>query len=231
MKKYLFIPLFFVIPFLLSGQVKRPQNMPGYDLKLLHFGFTIGVHTQDLGIIRTDNPDLFADVSDPGFGFQVTIVSDLRLNKNMNLRFLPGIALGEKPLSFYNRQTGELVESGIIESNFLEFPLLVKYRSDRLNNTRPYLIGGLNYRYDLAARKESDESDRIFVKLKPSDLYLEAGFGVDFYSQYFKFSPEIKVGMGLRNLLVKDVVEGESQFVSSIDHLRSFVVMINFHFE
>jgi len=205
--------------------------MPGYDYKTLHFGFTIGVHTQDLGIVRAANSDFFADVSDPGFGFQVTIVSDLRLTENMNLRFLPGIALGEKPLSFYDMQTGELVESGIIESNFLEFPLLLKYRSKRLNNVRPYLIGGLNYRYDLAARKESDENDRIFVKLQPGDLYLEAGFGIDFYSQYFKFSPEIKVGMGLRNLLVNDVAEAQAQFVNTIDNLRSFIVMINFHFE
>ena len=220
-----------LFPLILSGQVKRPQNMPGYDYKLLHFGFTVGVHTQDMGIARVGNSDLFADVSDPGFGFQVTIVSDLRLNEKMNLRFLPGIALGEKPLSFYDRQTKELVESGIIESNFLEFPLLVKYRSVRLNNTRPYLIGGLNYRYDLAARKKSDETDRIYVKLKPSDIYLEAGFGIDYYLQYFKFSPEIKVGMGLRNLLIKDVEEVESRFVNSIDNLRSFVVMINFHFE
>lgn len=216
---------------LVSSQVKRPRNMPGYDYKTLHFGFTIGVHTQDLGIVRMENSEYFADVSDPGFGFQVTIVSDLRLTENMNLRFLPGIALGEKPLSFYDMQTGELVESGVIESNFLEFPLLVKYRSKRLNNVRPYLIGGLNYRYDLAARKESDENDRIFVKLQPGDLYLEAGFGVDFYSQYFKFSPELKVGMGLRNLLVTDVADGQAQFVNSIENLRSFVVMINFHFE
>lgn len=213
------------------SQVKRPRNLPGYDYKKLHFGFTVGTHTQDLAVTRAEGSELFADVSDPGFGFQVTIVSDLRISENWNFRFLPGIALGEKPLSFYDVQTRELVESGKIESNFLEFPFLFKYRSKRLNNTRPYIIGGLNYRYDLAARKESDENDRIFVKLQPGDLYLEAGFGVDFYSQYFKFAPEIKVGMGLRNLLVNDVIEGQARFVESIDNLRSFVVMINFHFE
>lgn len=205
--------------------------MPGYDYKLLHFGFTVGIHTQDMAIVRTEGSELFADVSDPGFGFQVTIVSDLRLTEKMNLRFLPGIALGEKPLSFYDVQSGDLVESGVIESNFLEFPLLLKYRSKRLNNVRPYLIGGVNYRYDLAARKESDENDRIYVKLQPGDIYLEAGFGIDFYSQYFKFAPELKVGMGLRNLLVNEVADGQARFVSSIDNLRSFVVMLNFHFE
>ncbi len=230
MKKTVFILLLF-IPFLLNGQVKRPRNMPGYDFKTLHFGFTIGFHSQDLSFKRDENLGLFADVSDPGLGFQVTIVSDLRLSENWNLRFLPGIALGEKEISFYDIQTRDLVEKGTIESNYLDFPLLLKYRSKRLNNVRPYIIGGLNYRYDLAARKESDESDRIYVRLKPSDLYLEGGFGIDFYSQYFKFSPEIKVGMGLRNLLVKDVTQRETQFVNSIDHLRSFVVMINFHFE
>jgi hypothetical protein len=181
--------------------------------------------------VRAASSDLFADVSDPGLGFQVTIVSDLRLSENWNLRFLPGIALGEKKISFYDIKTRELVEDGIIESNYLDFPLLLKYRAKRLNNVRPYLVGGLNYRYDLAARKESDENDRIYVRLKPNDLYLEGGFGIDFYSQYFKFSPEIKVGMGLRNLLVKDVDVVETVYVNSIDHLRSFIVMINFHFE
>lgn len=205
--------------------------MPGYDYKTLHFGFTVGFHSQDLSLVRVEDTDLFADVSDPGLGFQVTIVSDLRLAENWNLRFLPGIALGEKKISFYDLQTKELIEDGTIESNYLDFPLLLKYRSKRINNVRPYLIGGLNYRYDLAARKESDENDRIYVKLKPSDLYLEGGFGLDFYSQYFKFSPEIKVGMGLRNILIKDLEAGETRFVKSIDHLRSFVVMLNFHFE
>ncbi|MFW5644804.1 MAG: porin family protein [Bacteroidota bacterium] len=230
MKKSLFI-LFLFIPFFLNAQVKKPRNLPGYDFKTLHFGFTIGFHSQDLSFIRAENADLFADVSDPGLGFQVTIVSDLRLSENWNLRFLPGIALGEKTISFYNLQTREFVEDGTIESNYLDFPLLLKYRSKRINNVRPYLIGGLNYRYDLAARKESDENDRIHVKLKPSDLYLEGGFGIDYYLQYFKFSPEIKVGMGLRNILVKDNEALETRFVNSIDHLRSFIVMINFHFE
>lgn len=231
MKKITLIFCFLSLYFLSFSQEKRPQNIPGYDYKRLHFGFTVGVHTQDLSVSRVDESELFADVSDPGFGFQVTIVSDLRLANNWNLRFLPGIVLGEKPLSFYDAETRELVEEGVLESNYLDFPLLLKYRSKRLNNVRPYLIGGLNYRYDLAARKEADENDRIFVKLKPSDLYLEGGFGVDFYLQYFKFSPEIKVGMGLANILFRDENDIDMQFVDSIDHLRSFVVMLNFHFE
>ena len=41
-----------------------------------------------------------------------------------------------------------------LQSSFLEFPLLVKLKGDRLNNVRPYVIGGLNYRYDLAGKKE-----------------------------------------------------------------------------
>ncbi len=48
----------------------------------------------------------------------------------------------------------EDVPDGVrVESSFLEFPLLLKYKGDRLNNVRPYVIGGLNYRYDLAGSK------------------------------------------------------------------------------
>jgi len=41
-------------------------------------------------------------------------------------------------------------------------------------------------------------------KLKKNDLLTEIGFGLDFYLEYFKFSPQIKLSYGLLNLLSKD---------------------------
>jgi hypothetical protein len=184
-----------------------------------------------MSVVRAENSNFFADVSDPGIGFQVSIISDMRIAHNLNIRFLPGITLGEKPLSFYDASSGEPVASAVIESNFLDFPLLMKYSSVRLNNSRPYLVGGINYRHDLAAKKDFGEDEILFIRLKPSDLYLEAGFGIDFYMRYARLSPEIKVGMGLNNLLVDEVPEGKAQFANSIKSLRSFVVMINLHIQ
>ena len=122
-----------------------------------------------------------------------------------------------------------------VGASFLDFPLLLKYRSDRVNNYRPYVIGGLSYRLDMSAKGingnyDSEDDDRIIVK--KSDLYLEVGFGVDQYLKYFKYSTELKLAIGLRNMIVNDKpLEQEEFYTYSISELRSFIVMLNFHFE
>ncbi|MEE9462267.1 MAG: outer membrane beta-barrel protein, partial [Bacteroidales bacterium] len=124
-----------------------------------------------------------------------------------------------------------LISKQTVESNFLDFPLLLKYKSRRVNNYRPYLIGGLNMRYDMAARKDYD-SDGPYVRLTPMDFYAEFGFGIDFFLQYFKFSPELKVSVGFRDVLVHDPAGGgNSKYAKSINKLNSYVVMLCFYFE
>lgn len=215
----------------MHAQEKKPQNYQEVDSKWLHFGFTVGLNTMDMAIKRNLDDNIYADVTRIEPGFQVTIVSDMRLNNDFTLRFLPGIAFGQRNLAFYNYETRLLEKELQIASSYLEFPLHLKYRSVRLNNYRPYLIGGTNYRFDMAARKEYNEEDDIFVRFKPSDIYLEGGFGIDFYLPYFKFSPELKVGMGLLNLRVDRPSDFAPQYVRSMDRMKAFVVMLNFHFE
>jgi hypothetical protein len=55
---------------------------------------------------------------------------------------------------------------------------------------------------------------------------------VDNYLKYFKFAPEIKLAVGLLNILdPTDVREPHTQFVESIERASSYIVMLNFHFE
>lgn len=211
------------------AQVAKVQNNPDYDFKLIHFGFTVGLNTMDFGIRRPVTTPYFADVSKISPGFQVSIVSELRLGNYFSLRFLPGITFGQRNVNFFVDST---FDRGMqLESNFLDFPLLFKYKSKRVNNYRPYFVAGPNIRYDLAARKDYEEDSDVYIRLKPFDVYLEIGFGVDFYLQYFKFSPELKLSVGMRNMLVDDPAEGFPQYVNSIDRLNSYVVMLCFHFE
>ena len=236
MKKFSVFITFFVIFNPVFSQVKKPQNDPGYDYKRLHFGFTVGLNTMDFGVHRPvlDSILLFADVSRITPGFQVSIVSDLRLADYLSLRFLPGITFGQRMLYFYEEQSPDnytLVSKMEVESNFLDFPLVVKYKSKRVNNYAPYIIAGGSVRYDLAARKEYEEGSEVYVRLKPLDFYFEFGFGIDIYLQYFKFSPELKLSTGLRNVLVDDPAAGYPQYVNSIDRLNSYIVMLSFHFE
>ncbi len=225
---YVFLILFF--PIVVSAQIKKPWNDPGYDNKLVHFGFSVGINYMDLGIKRTlksaiiSNPVLIPDVTTLQPGFQVQIVSNLRLSENFDLRFLPGISFGARVINFYNLNDKTLFGSVEVESNYLDFPLDIKYRARRLNNYRPYILSGINYRYDMAARKEND------LRLKAGDIYYEIGVGVDWYLPYFKFSTEIKAGMGLLDLLVRDS-KSVQNYVSSIDKVNAYIVGLSFHFE
>ena len=240
-------PLFILILFIsFSGisQEKLPRNLPAFDMKRFHFGFTVGFNVMDVGFIRNFDADdfIYADVSHLLPGFQVSAISDLRLSKNWNLRFLPGISFGSRDIAFFEYlpdqpNQGELVQIADTDNpvalgpSFLDFPLHFKYRSDRVTNYRPYLIGGLNFRYDMSAKREYDGESDEYMKFKPADFYLEFGFGVDTYLKYFKFAPEIKLAIGLRNIISDDVRDPYPQFVASIDRATSYIIMLNFHFE
>ncbi|MDP4186414.1 MAG: porin family protein [Bacteroidota bacterium] len=227
------------------AQKTRPQNDPGYDFKPLHFGFTIGINTMDFIVKNSGQPVdasgkiLYADVSDLQPGFQVGIVSDLRLGEYFNLRFLPGISFGQRNFKFYyydsnaqNTKTEyEPSTPQVVESSYIELPLLVKYKAKRLNNYRPYLIAGPDCRIDMSSRRGYDDEKHIYMRLKRWDLYGETGFGIDYYLKYFKFSTELKVAYGLRDVLVHDPAQGNPHYVEAIDRLNSSMIILSFHFE
>ena len=181
-----------------SGQVARPRNLTAFDLKRIHFGFTVGVNTMDVGFTRDYSAEnfVYADLSHPLPGFQVSIVSDLRLSDNWKMRFLPGISFGSREIWFFEYSddgvVGEVVELPNVDNPvplgpaFLDFPLHFKYRSNRVNNYRPYLVGGLNFRFDMSAKKPGyfDAESNEYLKFQRGDLYLEFGFGVDNYFSY-----------------------------------------------
>jgi hypothetical protein len=244
MRKPILIIFLLVFNLTLFAQVERPRNLPAFDLKQIHFGFTVGLNLMDVGFTRNYEAEdfVYADLSYLQPGFQVSIVSDLRLNKNWNLRFLPGISFGSREIWFYeydNGIVGEKVEIPGVDNPvalgpaFLDFPLHFKYRSKRINNYRPYVVGGLNFRFDMSAKKPGiyDEDSEEYLKFRRGDLYLEFGFGVDNYLRYFKFAPELKVAVGMIDMSDPKGRTGHPEFANSVSYARSYIIMLNFHFE
>lgn len=218
----------------LTAQKQKPKNESWYDDKILHFGFSVGFNTMDFNItpsrVNMNIDSLYPEVSILNPGINIQIVTDFRPAKYFDIRFLPGVSFGQRGVRFYKNQV--LVNSQQrLESSFLEFPLLLKYKGMRLNNIRPYLIGGLNYRYDLAGKKVYDEEKPIYLRLKRSDLYYELGGGFDFYLPYFKFSIELKMSNGLRDILVHDPATGHPQYSNAIEKMKSQIWIVSFHFE
>jgi hypothetical protein len=207
-------------------------NEPNHDDRPIHFGFCLGLNMMDF-IVRTNynayhKYNLIADVSKPTPGFHILVVSNFRLGEYFDFRFLPGVSFGQRTLNFFDNKDSLINSNHKLESNFLEFPFMLKYKAKRLNNFRPYLVTGTNLRVDLA--KTLSEDDGVYIALKRLDLYYEVGAGIDFYMPYFKFSTELKVSYGLNNVLRRRD-NSHPQYQDVIDRLNSSVVMLSFFFE
>ncbi len=238
MKKLLAIllPILFIanIPLQIFAQ-KHPklQNLPLYDKKKIHFGFTMGINTMDFRIKPianiSDLDSLYVLESQNQKGFNLGIVSNLRLSKAFDLRFLPRLVFSERIIeySFIDGNHKTYMETKPIESTFIDFPILIKYKSERYNNFRTYLLGGIKYGMDIASQKDIDDEGQKLVKLKKNDLGIEIGFGMDFYLEYFKFSPQIKLTYGILNLLSED----ETVYTKSVSKLTTNSWMLSFTFE
>lgn len=223
-----------LLPLDMSGQKQKPKNKSWYDDKILHFGFSLGFNTMDFNITPSQAylavDSLYPEVSRLNPGINIQIVIDLHPVNHFDIRFLPGVSFGQRNVRYY--KNGVLYnEQQRLESSFIEAPVLLKYKGDRLNNVRPYLVTGLNFRYDLAGKKEFDEDKPIYIRLKRPDLYYELGAGLDFYLTWFKLSVEIKMSNGLFNVIADERASGHAQFRDSIEKMKSQMWIVAFHFE
>ncbi len=209
-------------------------NYQEIDQQPLHFGFTLGLNTLDFGV-KVSAPAYFkdsltADVTELRTGFHVNIVSEYRLTDYLAVRFLPGLIFGQRNVVFwYNNE--KFHKDMKIESNLLDFPVMLKYKAKRINNYRPYIIFGGNVRYDMAAKKDYEDAEEVYIRLNRLDYYAEVGFGLDFYLRYFKFSTEFKYSLGFRNMIADDPHPRFPEYRNSIERLNSSVFLFSMHFE
>jgi hypothetical protein len=219
---------------ILSGQKQKPKNESWYDEKPIHFGFSLGFNAMDFNITPSQKyyqkDSLYPEVSLLNPGINIQIVTNLRPANHLDIRFLPGVSFGQRVIMFYKNR--KLVnDQQRLESSFLEFPLLLKYKGDRLNNVRPYVIGGLNYRYDLAGKKEFDDQKPIYIRIRRPDIYYELGAGMDFYLTYFKLSIELRMSNGIGNVKVNEAAPGHPEYANAIEKIQSQIWILAFHFE
>lgn len=198
----------------------------------MHFGYFIGVNLYNSKIDYKKNP-IFNTQYQEEFGLNIGLIGDLRLSENLNLRFEPGLQTSKASVKFNERsnftQKSDTLRS--IKSTYIHLPLLLKFSSKRINNFRPYVIGGISTSLNLSSNENSPEDNKNKVfRLKSTTFYYELGFGIDFYLQYFKFSPSIRGLFSLNNELVPDR-DAQSPWTSHIDKLstRGIFINLNFH--
>jgi hypothetical protein len=234
----LLLPLLSACPMHVFGQGQRGvkvENLPNFDMRRFHFGFLLSYNTSDF-FVRMDPQAPFRDSlmvlehqRQPGFN--LGIVASLNMTDNTSIRFLPTLSFQERLMQYqFRKENGSTIFfQKPVESTYLEFPVLLKVRSDRINNFAVYLIGGGKFSIDMATQKDVNQAldDETVIKLQKYDYSVDVGGGFDFFLPYFKFGIELKHGIGLPNLLIDD----NTRFSAPVQSLRSKVWVMTFTFE
>ncbi len=217
-----------------QAQHRQPENLPKYDLAPYHFGFTLGFNNMFMVIHPVKDfaylDTIYTVTCKPGSGFNIGIVSNLRLSEYLDLRFIPTLSFGDRTLIFTQKYNDTIFEDvpKKIESAYLNFPFELKIKSKRLYNSLAYVLIGCNFTADMASQsKKKQQNEEILIKLKKNDAALEIGVGFDFYTTYFKFGTELKMMYGVRDMLSHE----PTVYANSINYLNSKIFQLTFTFE
>ena len=235
MKKLFFV--FAVLLFAESANAKlfnkeRLSNLENFDKRRLSWGYFLGYNSYDYKFIYNDqfqdhNTDV--QVSKEG-GFSVGLIGDLRINKYVNLRIEPGLSFTKRNLVFPNfTETSDYLRE--VKSTFIHIPLLLKVSTKRLNNFKPFIVGGISTSFNLSSNENhpEDNSEGQF-RTTDNTFYYELGIGIDLYLYFFKFTPSIRGVFSLTDELIPDD-DPNSPWTGNLEKMSSRGVFINFTFQ
>ena len=234
--------LFLVIILAFSTCFSQSSNLGNFDDKPVHFGFALGFNQPGF-YLEKKSSHIFLDdslqsilVNSKG-GFTLGVITSLNINQNFKIRFiLPSLSFQESQMEYTYLNPSNFEQTfytKYLRPVYLDFPVLLKFRTNRINNFAVYGIVGLRYGIDMSSNidvnNSIDELDQI-IKLKKYDFGSEVGGGVDLFLEYFKLGIELKLGSGMRNMLYTNSGE-ETKFDNAIESLKSRVWTLSFTFE
>ncbi|GAL68110.1 porin family protein [Jejuia pallidilutea] len=204
------------------------------DFKFLRWGYFLGINNYDFNFdYNEDLRDIYVDTSP---GFSVGLIGNMRINSFLDLRLEPGLFITTREL-FYSEayfQGVDFKESDLsreVKSTYIHIPLLLKVSTKRINNFKPFIVGGFSTAINLSSNENNpDDNSKGQFRTKTSPLFYELGFGIDFYLYNFKFTPSIRGLFGMGDELVRDN-DPNSPWTSNITKLQTRGVFINFTFQ
>jgi hypothetical protein len=238
-----------------------PQNLPAYDNKIWHFGFTLGTDFQNCRISNNSTdvwgfPNLkpptpvyggtiqsqyfYSEVPHLSTGFQVGIITSRRIGKYFNLRIIPTLTLGQKDI-----KSRMFVTEDNSENEPITYPTDLEPEHTTIKSTYiscPILVKYKAIRirnikpYLVAGTTLRYDLATSFdepITLKKFDTLLEFGLGTDFYMASFRLGVEVRFGIGLMNLLETERPNNEPKpyITASMDALKSKSFTVAINFE
>jgi hypothetical protein len=231
--------LFTVGVLMLSGLAAQGQtakkNLAKFDYRSYHFGFLLSGNSSSFNFkLRPDytfTDSLLSVENNALSGFNLALLASLNVNETIRIRFIPGLSFQDRGMLYrFRNPNGTTTPISVrTESVFLDFPLVVKFRTQRIGNFAPYALFGGKISRDMQSQADVNQSlqDGYILKLAKNNSSLDFGAGADFFLPFFKFSVELKTEFGLRNVLIQD----DTPFSAAFDELRTRSFIISFTFE
>jgi hypothetical protein len=218
---------------LLEAQVttRGNSNYLDFQAKPYYFGITLGYNSSNFRVFHSKefilNDSFSRAESVNGPGFNLGIVSNLKIGEYFDIRFLPTLSFGEKQIKYSLVGKDAKSKTRSVESVFVELPFHARYKSAPYHDFRLFIIGGFKYSFDVASDSRTRQAGGI-VKIAPTDFQIEYGAGIQFFFPYFIFSPEIKISQGLNNILI---FNDKVQQSTIIEKVLSRAFTFSLHFE
>ena len=210
------------------------QGRGSTDYNLLRWGYFLGFSQYDFNFdYKDDLRDIYVKRNT---GFNVGLIGNLRINDHIDLRIEPGLYITSRELYFSQTffpggttRSSDLIRD--VKSTYIHLPLLVKFSTKRINNFKPFVVGGISTALNLSSNQDNpDDNSNGQFRIKKNNLFYEVGFGIDFYLYNFKFTPSIRGVFSMKDELVPDR-DPNSPWTSNIESLKTRAVLINFTFQ
>ncbi len=211
------------------------ENLAKFDYRAYHFGFLLSGNSSSFNFkLRPDftfADSLLSVENNALSGFNLALLASLNVNSTVRIRFIPGLSFQDRGLLFRFRNPDGTTQPVNVrtESVYLDFPLLVKLRTERIGNFAPYALIGGKLSRDMQSQADVNQSlqDGYILKLAKGNSSIDVGAGADFFLPFFKFTVEMKTEFGMRNVLIQD----DTPFSAAFDQLRTRSFIISFTFE
>lgn len=218
----------------LSLAQRGRENLGSFDNRHYHFGFLLSGNSSSFFIDYkpdfTFSDSLLGIANEPQMGFNLALLASANFTKNINLRFVPGLSFQDRRLIYRFVEDGK-TETFMknTESVWLQFPLLLKLRTNRVGNFAAYALVGGAYGIDMQSQRDVSENvaGKIVIKMQKTDITLDAGGGFDFFLPYFKFSIELKTAFGMKDMLIQE----SNMFTDPIAKMRTRAFIVSLCFE
>lgn len=200
------------------------------DDKRFTWGYYLGINNFDY---KFDYNEVTQDIeTEQSLGFNVGLVGDMKINNYINLRIEPGISFVNRNLTFPNESFTMPSESEReVVSTYIHVPLLVKFSTKRLNNWKPFIVGGGSWSHNLSSNEDNPNDNSTGQFRQITDLFnYELGIGIDLYLNYFKFTPSIRGVFALNDELVRDA-DPNSPWTGNVASMQTRGIFINFTFQ